>query len=111
MNKTVQAKIEEMTYENRHGYHKGMKFIRLGNYALDFKQEYVFLGFTKNGNKVILGETSIYGPDRIEYNKRFGKIEKDERSHYDSEEKTTVYRIVTDGHRYSEDIPGTEGLD
>ncbi len=79
------VKVNELVYER-----DGQKFIRLGNYALDFKKEFAFLGFTKSLTKVILGDIFKSGPDGIEYTKRFAKIDKG--------------YLVTDGWRYSEKL-------
>ena len=79
------TKVNELVYERN-----GQKFIRLGNYALDFKKEFAFLGFTKSQTKVILGDIYKCGPDGMEYTKRFAKIEKG--------------YLVTDGWRYSEKL-------
>lgn len=61
---TEKARVEALVYEK-----EGKKFIALGNYALDFKKEYLYLGMTKSG-QVILGD------DRNgQIRRRYGKIE------------------------------------
>ncbi len=104
----------------------GIEQIALGNYALDFKQSYAFLGFTKNKDKVILGEITTYGKMNqdgtrtIKYNKKFGKIEYEVRSkpnynklpsgkfEFTGNSNYGEWRIVTDGYRYSETIMEVE---
>ena len=68
--KQIQAKVEALVFEK-----KGRKFIALGNYALDFKKEYLYKGMTKSG-KVILGDiTSFsYKGSQEEVQIRYGKI-------------------------------------
>lgn len=84
----TKAGVESLVYVK-----EGRKFIALGNYALDFKTEYLYLGMTKTG-QVILGEITQYAyngsPEIIR--KRYGKI-------YDG-------RIHAEGSRYIEKIPG-----
>ena len=82
-----QARVEALVYDK-----EGRKFIQLGDYALDFKQEYLYLGMTKTG-QVILGEITSYsynGSQEV-IKKRYGKI-------YDD-------KIHTDGCRYIENLP------
>lgn len=96
----IQA-IEKMTYtKNGKPDHR---FIRLGCYCLDFKHEYVFVGFTKNKTKVILGDIYAEGPDQLNYTKKFGKVEVRTNEKVDG---TIVieHRLITDGYRYSETI-------
>ncbi len=63
--------IEKMIYSK-----DGHQFIALGNYALDFKHQYVFLGFTKNKTKVILGDIHTSGPNGLMlFKKRFATVE------------------------------------
>lgn len=100
----AQEKILEMTHEQH-----GVKLIGLGCYALDFKNEYVFLGFTKKGDKAILGRISIFGPNGIKYSKKiYARIEERQTSRI-NEDNTGTYpvteiRLVTDGYRYSETL-------
>lgn len=100
----------------------GIYQIALGNYALDFKQSYAFLGFTKNKTQVILGQINTWGElqqdgtRKIKYNKKYGRVEYEVRSKTNYVKGTdgkyislplTQYgewRIITDGYRYSETI-------
>ena len=100
----------------------GIEQIALGNYALDFKHSYAFLGFTKNKTQVILGDIYVYGAlgqdgkREIKYRKRFGRVEYEVRSkpkynklpngkfEFIGNEQYGEWRIVTDGYRYSETI-------
>jgi len=91
-------KIEEMVYEQN-----GHKFIDLSNYCLDFKQRYAFLGFTAKKSKVILGDIYLIGPGELKYTKKFGKVEKRQVDKVDGS-TVTQFKLVTDGHRYSETI-------
>lgn len=88
----IQTRIESMVYEKQ-----GRKFIDLGNYALDFKKDYLFLGFTKSGS-VILGDivSYSYNGSQEQIKKRIGKI-------YDN-------RIHAEGCRYIESIPTLEEI-
>lgn len=90
--------IEKMVYEKN-----GHKFIDLSNYCLDFKQRYAFIGFTAKKSKVILGDIYLIGPNELKYTKKFGKVEK---RNVEKVDGTTVtqFKLVTDGHRYSEVI-------
>ena len=84
----------------------GILQIGLGNYALDFKKSFAFLGFTKKGDKAILGDIYVIGPDALKYKKRFGNITK-ETGHKLVDNKPveyTYYQLSTDGHRYSETL-------
>jgi len=96
-----QAKIfvESIVYER-----EGQRFLRMGNYALDFKQEYLYLGMTKTG-KAILGDVHSWGPNNavVEYKKRFGNVEVRESHKVDGSTVLQV-RIWTDGFRYSETL-------
>ena len=97
----VHEKVDEMVFESH-----GVKMIGLGSYCLDFKNNYVFLGYTKNGEKAILGDIHTIGPDGVKYNKKYGKFEIRENSKFVNGEMV-VYnyvQLVTDGHRYSETI-------
>ena len=58
------ARVEGLVYEKN-----GRKFIALGNYALDFKKEYLYLGMSKSG-QVILGEER-----NGQMKRRYGKVE------------------------------------
>lgn len=93
--------INNMLFESH-----GVKMIGLGSYALDFKQDYVFLGFTEKGDKVKLGEIYIIGPDSLKYKKRFGKITKETGHKLVNNQVIdyTYYQLSTDGHRYSEQL-------
>jgi hypothetical protein len=93
----IQA-IEKMVYEKN-----GHKFIDLGSYCLDFKQTYVFLGFTAKKSKVILGDIYQSGPGGVKYTKRFGKVDKRTVEKVNNE-TVTQFKLVTDGYRYSETI-------
>ena len=97
----VRNQIELMAYQK-----DGYKFIRLGCYCLDFKHEYVFLGFTKNNNKVILGEIYSSSPEKIEFKKRFGQVEIRENEIIENGKTRPYkyYQLHTDGYRYSETI-------
>ena len=91
--------VESIVYERN-----GQKFLRMGNYALDFKQEYLYLGMTKTG-KAILGDVSSYGPGNValEFRKRFGNVEVRD-SHKVTGEIIKEVRMWTDGYRYSETL-------
>ncbi len=97
----VHQAIEELTFESQ-----GVKMIALGNYALDFKARFVFLGFTKNGNKVILGDIHTSGPDGVKYKKRFGAIELRHNSQIVAGQVVPYiyWQLTTDGSRYSETV-------
>ena len=73
------------------------KFIELGNYALDFKKEYLYLGTTKSG-QVILGDIiqTSYNGSQEKIRKYFGKI-------YDN-------KIHAEGCRYIEALPTIEEI-
>jgi len=102
----------------------GIEMIALGNYALDFKQSYAFLGFTKNKTQVILGDIYSYGATQqngkreIKYKKRYAKIELKHsakieytgtKGNYVSKSVPYSYwEIHTDGFRYSETIMEVE---
>lgn len=81
------ARVESLVYEK-----EGRRYIALGNYALDFKQEFLYLGMTKSG-QVILGELVQYSYNGSQetIKKRYGKIYAD--------------KIHTDGYRYIEKLP------
>lgn len=91
----------------------GILQIGLGNYALDFKKSYAFLGFTKNKTKVILGDIFSFGAQgqdgkrEIKYSKKYGRIEYKVHSKADGTQYGE-WRIVTDGYRYSERIMEVE---
>lgn len=100
----------------------GIEQIALGNYALDFKKSFVFLGFTQNKNKVILGDIHTYGATQqdgtreVKYRKCYGRIEyeirnkpnyvkgEDGKFTFTGNTQYGEWRIVTDGYRYSETI-------
>lgn len=91
--------IDSMIFEEN-----GSKLIRLENYCLDFSKTFVYLGMTKKGDKVILGDIDMRGPDGIHYHKKmYGQIYEREMSKVDG---TTVnqIRIKTDGHRYTKTL-------
>lgn len=91
--------IDSMIYTEN-----GSKQIRLENYCLDFSKSFVYLGMTKKGDKVILGDIDKVGPDGIHYYKKmYGQIYEREISKVDG---TTVnqIRIKTDGHRYTKTL-------
>lgn len=90
--------VENLVFER-----DGLKMIALENYALDFKQSYVYLGFTKNGKQVILGDVHTYGLDGVKYTKKFGKIELNESSKIVDGKVVPYkyYQLSTDGFRYS----------
>ena len=94
----VKAAIEKLVVEEN-----GRKFIKLGCYCMDFKHTYVFLGFTKNDSKVILGDIYMIGTNEVKYTKRFGKVETRIITKVDN---TTVkqFQLSTDGYRYSETV-------
>ena len=101
MDSSLIALIEEKVYEKN-----GQKYIRLGNYALDFKKQFAFLGFTKNGKKVILGDVYSESDTGIKYQKRFGTIEISKNGMVEDGKVVdcTVWDLVTDGWSYSETI-------
>lgn len=98
----------------------GIEQIALGNYALDFKSSYAFLGFTKNKTQVILGYITTFGAmgqdgkREIKYRKVFGKVElrhsakiiyTGTKGNFVSKSVPYSYwQISTDGSRYSETI-------
>lgn len=122
LTKEIPQKVQDKIMGEMVFFKDGIDQIALGNYALDFKQSYAFLGFTKNKTQVILGQIHTYGATEqdgtrvIKYNKKFGKVE------YQVKTKTNYvkgvdgkytnlgnsqvgeWRIVTDGYRYSETI-------
>lgn len=94
----AQEAVNKLLFDNH-----DVKMIGLENYALDFKQSYVFLGFTKKGDKVILGDIYSYGPDGVKYRKRYGVIELTEAQKL-VDNKPVPYKYLqlhTDGFRYS----------
>ncbi len=120
MNTTIPQMVQDKIMGEMVFFKDGIKQIALGNYALDFKQSYAFLGFTKNKTQVILGQIHTYGElqqngkREIKYKKRFAKVELRHSSkveytgtkgNYAS--KTVPYSywyMHTDGFRYSEII-------
>jgi len=82
---TIQARVESLVFER-----DGKKLIALGNYALDFNKEYLYLGMSKSG-QVILGDERYDGVKR-----RYGKI-------YDD-------KIHAEGSRFIEKIPEIGGI-
>ena len=95
----IKTFVESIVYER-----DGQKFLRMGNYALDFKQEYLYLGMTKTG-KAILGDVSSWGPGNVpqEFKKRFGNVEIRDSHKVDGSVVKEV-RMWTDGYRYSETL-------
>ena len=83
-----QKLILREVYKNRFG----LDCLALENCRLDFKNEYLFKGFTKTGNVKLV---EIFGQDAsgrlINSKNRIGKIE----------QKEQYIRIWTDGRRYS----------
>jgi len=122
IHKEIPQEVQDKIMGDMVFFKDGINQISLGNYALDFKQSYAFLGFTKNKTQVILGQITTYGElqqdgkREIKYNKKFGKVEYEVRSKTNYVKGTdgkftnlgnTQYgewRIVTDGYRYSETI-------
>lgn len=91
--------IDSMIFEENES-----KQIRLENYCLDFSKSFVYLGMTKKGDKVILGEIDTVGPNGIHYYKKiYGTIYEREISKVDG---TTVnqIRIKADGSRYTKTL-------
>ena len=119
---TIPQAVEDAVMGKMVFVRDGIEQIALGNYALDFKKSYAFLGLTQNKNKVILGDIHSFGAmdqsgkREIKYNKCYGKIEysvknkpnyvKGEDGKYTFTGNTQYgeWRIVTDGYRYSETI-------
>ena len=109
----IPQKVQDKIMGEMVFFKDGINQIALGNYALDFKQSYAFLGFTKNKTQVILGDIHTYGALNqdgtriIKYKKRFAKVEL-RRSDKVSNDGVIVecmkWRMHTDGFRYSEDI-------
>ena len=60
--------IESNVYKGDFGHN----YINIPNYALDFSQQFVFMGFTKS-NRIRLGEIFMHGPNGIKY---IGKLAK-----------------------------------
>lgn len=120
MNTTIPQIVQDTIMGKMVFFKDGQEMIALGNYALDFKQTYVFLGFTKNKTQVILGDIHTYGElqqngkREIKYRKRFAKVElvHSAKVEYTGTKgnfvSTTVpysyYQLHTDGFRYSEKI-------
>jgi len=67
---TIEQKVEALVFEK-----EGRKFIALGNYALDFKKDFLYFGMTKSGN-VKLGDITHYGFNGVieQVQKCYGKI-------------------------------------
>lgn len=61
MNTTIPQIVQDKIMGDMVFFKDGIEMIALGNYALDFKQSYAFLGFTKNKTQVILGDIHTYG--------------------------------------------------
>lgn len=117
----IPQKVQDEIMSKMVFFKDGIDQIALGNYALDFKQSYVFLGFTKNKTQVILGQIHTYGAlgqdgqREIKYKKRYAKVElrHTEKIEYTKgidgkfASKTmpySYYFMHTDGFRYSEKI-------
>jgi len=94
-----QKAIKELSYKNS----VGQKLINLKNYALDFESSFVLLGFTKKGDKAILGVSESSSPDgeRV-FKKVYGTIYKRESGR--REGSVTEFRISAEGHRYSKTL-------
>ena len=101
MDSSLIALIEEKVYEKN-----GHKYIRLGNYALDFKKQFAFLGFTKNGKKVILGDVYSESDTGIKYQKRYATIEVSQNGMEEDGKvvNCTVYTLMTEAWSYSETL-------
>lgn len=112
IHKEIPQEVQDKIMGDMVFFKDGINQISLGNYALDFKQSYAFLGFTKNKTQVILGQIHTYGEMQqngkreIKYKKRFAKVEL-RRSDKVSDGvivECFKWRMHTDGFRYSEDI-------
>ena len=101
MDSDLITKIDELVYER-----EGQKFIGLGNCSLDFKKEFAFLGYTKSGKRVILGDIYSHGPGGIKYQKRFGTIEISENGTVVDGKVVPckVWTLMTEGWSYSETL-------
>ena len=127
MNTTqIPQKVQDKIMGDMVFFKDGIDQIALGNYALDFKQSYAFLGFTKNKTQVILGHITTYGTVQqdgkreIKYTKKFGKVEYKVKTKLNyvkgpdgkftnlGDLQVGEWRIVTDGYRYSETIMEVE---
>tara|TARA_B110000495_G_scaffold188020_1_gene187895 strand:+ start:3521 stop:3793 length:273 start_codon:yes stop_codon:yes gene_type:complete len=66
----MKQKVEALVFEK-----EGRQFIALGNYALDFKKDYLYQGMTKSG-QVKLGDITSYSfkGSQEEVQTRYGKI-------------------------------------
>ena len=82
----MKQKVEALVFEK-----EGRQFIALGNYALDFKKDYLYQGMTKSG-QVKLGDIISYafGGCIEKVQTRYGKI-------YDN-------RIHAEGCSFIEDL-------
>ena len=117
---TIPQEVQDAIMGKMVFFKDGQEMIALGNYALDFKHTYAFLGFTKNKTQVILGDiysvsaTGIDGKCEIKYKKRFAKVELKHSAkivypgeNWEQQSKSVPYnywQIHTDGYRYSETI-------
>lgn len=101
MDSSLIALIEEKVYEK-----DGQKYIALGNSSLDFKKTFAFLGYTKNMNKVILGDIYSSGPDGIKYQRRYGTVEVSQNGMVEDGKVVdcTCYDLMTQGWSYSETL-------
>jgi hypothetical protein len=120
MNTTIPQTVQDKIMGDMVFLKDGIEMIALGNYALDFKHSYAFLGFTKNKTQVILGDIHTYGAlqqdgkREIKYKKRYAKVElrhsakieyTGTKGNYVSKSVPYSYwEIHTDGFRYSETI-------
>lgn len=94
--------VEEIVVEEN-----GEKFIHLGNCRLDFKKQYVFLGFTAKKSKVKLGDIYSQGPQGVKYTKRFGVIEVRDTEKVDGK-KVRQFILMTEAWNYSEVVKEIE---
>lgn len=91
----VTENIKKLILNEVHTNRHGTKVIALDNYAKDFKSEFAFLGFTKNGKKIKLGEIYYSGPDGEKWKNKIGDVIIE----------AGKVRIRTDGGRFSKRIP------
>ncbi len=121
---TIPQEVQDAIMGKMVFFKDGIEQIALGNYALDFKQSYAFLGFTKNKTKVILGHITTFGAlqqdgkREIKFRKVYGKVELKQTSkvvytgtkgnYVGHTEPYNYWQIHTDGFRYSETIMEVE---
>lgn len=117
---TIPQEVQDAIMGKMVFFKQGHEMIALGNYALDFKQTYVFLGFTKNKTQIILGDIyshgaiGVDGKSEIKYKKRFAKVELKHSakieytgtkgSYVSKSVPYSYWEIHTDGYRYAETI-------